>query len=191
MKIVIRSQNMLKIMDQIKQQDISKVNIEPSGSRQWEVFWKKCNEQVRIEKTLNQPSAELITNLTRGRSLMVGPVIDEKVRKFLVALFRKGRDISYRIASTTANVLLSRNEDLSIKNIKTIPMWGRSILQRLGFRRPVATAGKAEVPEGARNKAGLQHHFRIVNIIEKHNIAKSLMLNNDQTPSNMLLLVVL
>ena len=70
-------------------------------------------------------------------------------------------------------------------------MWGRSILQRLGFRRPVATAGKVEVREGARNKAGLQHHFRIVNIIEKHDIAKSLMLNNDQTPSNMLLFVVL
>ena len=56
-------------------------------------FLKKYNEQVRIEKTLNQPPAERITNLTRGRPLMVGPVIDEKVRKFLVALFRKGGDI--------------------------------------------------------------------------------------------------
>ena len=40
-----------------------------------------------------------------------------------------------------------------------------------------------EVPEGARKEAGLQHHFRIVNIIEKHNIPKSLVLNSDQTPS--------
>ena len=96
-------------------------------------FLKKYNEQVRIEKTLNQPPAEYITSLTWGRPLMVGPVIDEKVRKFLMPLFKKGGHISYGIASTTANILLSRSEDLSLKNIKTIPMWGCSILQRLGF----------------------------------------------------------
>ena len=84
-----------------------------------------------------------------------------------MALFKKGGYISYGIASTTANVLLSRSEDLSLKNIKTIPIWGRSILERLGFRRRVATTGKVEVPKGARKEVGLQHHFRIVNIIEK------------------------
>ena len=146
-------------------------------------FLKKYNEQVRIEKTLNQPPAERITNLTRGRPLMVGPVVDEKVRKFLMALFKKGGHISYEIASTTANVLLSRSEDLSLKNIKTTAMWGRSILQRLGFRRQVVTTGKVEVPKEARKEAGLQHHFRIVNIIEKYNISKFLVFNSDQTPS--------
>ena len=34
MKIVMRSQDMLKTMDQIKQQDVSEVNIQPSESRQ-------------------------------------------------------------------------------------------------------------------------------------------------------------
>ena len=53
---------------------------------------------------------------------MVGPVIDEKVWKFLMAFFKKGGHISYGIASTTANVLLSRREDLFLKNIKTTPM---------------------------------------------------------------------
>ena len=62
-------------------------------------------------------------------------------------------------------------------------MWGRSILQRLGCWRKVATTGRVEVPEEARKEAGLQHHFRIVKIIEKHNIPKSLVLNSDQTPS--------
>ena len=84
---------------------------------------------------------------------MVGPVIDEKVRKFLMALFKKSGHISYGIASRTANVLLIRSKDLSIKNIKTTPMWGRSILQRLGFRRRVATPGKVEVPEGAKKRS--------------------------------------
>ena len=104
---------------------------------------------------------------------MVGPVVDKKVRKFLMTLFKKGEHISHGIASTTANVLLSRREDLCLKNIKTTPMWGRSIFQRLGFRRQIATTGKVEDPEGARKEAGLQHHFQIVNIIEKHNIPKS------------------
>ena len=119
---------------------------------------KKYNEQVRIEKT----PAQCIFNLIRSRTLAVGPVIDEKVPKFLMALFKKGGHISYGIASTTANVLLCSNEDLSIK---ATPMWRRSIFQRLGFRRRVATTGNVEVPEGARKEAGLQHHFRIVNII--------------------------
>ena len=57
-------------------------------------FLKKYNEQVRIEKTLNQPPAERITNLIWGRPLMVGSVVDEKVRKFLMALFKKGGHIS-------------------------------------------------------------------------------------------------
>ena len=62
-------------------------------------------------------------------------------------------------------------------------MWGRSILQRLGFRKRVETTGKVEFPERARKEAGLQHHFLIVNIIENHNIPKSLVLNSDQKPS--------
>ena len=40
---------------------------------------KKYKERVRIEKNLNQPPTERITNSTWGRPLIVAPVIDEKV----------------------------------------------------------------------------------------------------------------
>ena len=103
-----------------------------------------------IAKTLKQPPAKHITNLTRCKLLMVGPVIDEKVQKFLMVLFKKSGHISYKIASIIVNVLLSRSEDSSLKNIKTTPMWGRSILQRLGFCKQVATIRKVEVPKVAR-----------------------------------------
>ena len=53
---------------------------------------------------------------------MVGTVIYEKVPKFLMAVFKKGRHKSYGIASTTVNVLLSRIEDLTLKSIQTTPM---------------------------------------------------------------------
>ena len=104
---------------------------------------------------------------------------------------KKGGHISYGIASTTANVLLSRSEDLSLKNIKTTPMWGRSILQRLGFLRRVATTGKVEVTEGARKEAGLQHHFQIVNITENTTFQSPLCLIVTRHHQSMLLLVVL
>ena len=68
-------------------------------------------------------------------------------------------------------------EDLSLKNIKTTPMWGRR------FRRRVVTTGKMEGPGATRREAGLQHNFRFVNIVETHNIPKFLLLNNDQAPS--------
>ena len=38
--VIIRSQNMLKTTDQVKQQNVSEENIQLSGSRQSEVFWK-------------------------------------------------------------------------------------------------------------------------------------------------------
>ena len=88
---------------------------------------------MSIEKTLNQPPAERITNLTGGRALMVSPIIDEKLQKFLIALFKKGSHVTYGIAATTANVLLSRSEDFSLKSIEMTSMWGRSILQTLEF----------------------------------------------------------
>lgn len=53
---------------------------------------------------------------------MVGTVIYEKVTKFLMAVFKKGGHKSYGITSTTANVLFSRIEDLTLKSIQTTPM---------------------------------------------------------------------
>ena len=40
-----------------------------------------------------------------------------------------------------------------------------------------------EILKQARKEVGLQHHFLIVAIIEKHNIPKSLVFYRDQTPS--------
>ena len=97
-----------------------------------------------------------------------------------MALFKKGGHIGYGIASATANVLLRRSEDFSLKNIKATRMLGRSFLHRLGYRRRVATTRKVEVSEGARKEAWFQHHFQVVNIIEKYNIPNFLVRNSEQ-----------
>ena len=55
-------------------------------------------------------------------------------------------------------------------------MWGCNIIQRLEFRRRFETNGKVEVLKEVKKEVGLQHHFRIISIIENNNIPKSLEL---------------
>ena len=57
------------------------------------------------------------------------------------------------------------------------------MLQRIGFQRRAATTSKVEIPDSAKKEAGLQHHYRITSIAEKHKIPESLVINNDQTPA--------
>ena len=61
--------------------------------------------------------------------------------------------------------------------------WGKSLLQRTGFRRSAATTSKVEIPESAKKDAGLQDHCRITSIVEKHKIPESLVINSDETTS--------
>ena len=61
--------------------------------------------------------------------------------------------------------------------------WGKSLLQRIGFRRGAATTSKVEIPDSVKKGAGLQHHYCITSIVEKHKIPESLVINSDQTPS--------
>ena len=118
----------------------------------------------------------------RGRPLMVGPIIDEKVRKFIVSLYKKGH-VSRSIAATTAMVLLSSTDDESVKNVVVTTTWGKSLLQRIRFRRRTTTTSKVEIRDSAKKEAGLQQHYRITGIVEKFKIPESLVINRDQTPS--------
>ena len=53
----------------------------------------------------------------RGRTLVVGPIIDEKVSKFMVSLYKKGGHVSCSVAATTVMVLLNKTVDESVKNM--------------------------------------------------------------------------
>ena len=76
----------------------------------------------------------------------------------------------------SAMVLPSRTDDVYVS-------WRRSILQRIGFRRRAATTGKAGIERAKKEAAGLQHHYRITSIVEKHNISESSVISSDQTPA--------
>ena len=60
---------------------------------------------------------------------------------------------------------------------------GKSLLERIGFRRRAATTSKVEIPDCAKKEACLQHHYCITSIIEKYKIPESLVINSDQAPS--------
>ena len=119
----------------------------------------------------------------RGKLLMVGSIIDEKVRKFVVSLYKKGGHVSRSIAATTTMILLSRTNDESVKKVVVMTAWGKILLQRTGFRRRAATTSKVEIPDSAKKEAGLRHHHCITGIVEKHKIPESLVINSNQTPS--------
>ena len=52
----------------------------------------------------------------------------------------------------------------------------------MGFKKRMRTAGKVEIPEGARKGAELLYLHNIVTIVEKYEIPHSLIMNLDQTP---------
>ena len=51
--------------------------------------------------------------------------------------------------------LLSRTGNESVKNVVVTTTWGKSMLQRIGFKRRAATNSKVEIPDSAKKEAGL------------------------------------
>ena len=80
-------------------------------------FVKKYDENVKVAKACRRSPDRKLKTLMRGRPLMVGPNIDEKVRKFMVSLYEEGGHVSRSIAAKTAVALLSRAHDESVKNV--------------------------------------------------------------------------
>lgn len=146
-------------------------------------FVKKYREQLMAAEEQGRTPDKRISLLKRGRPLMLGNSIDEKVRKYILSLYHKGGHISRATTVITANVLLQESNDLSLKGIVANDSWGKSFLQRIGFRRRAVTTGKVEITKGAKKEMGLQFHYKIVKLAEDHEIPPSLILNADQTPS--------
>ena len=78
-------------------------------------FVKKYDENVKVAKACGRSPDRKLKTLMRGRPLMVGPIIDEKVTKFMVSLYKKGDHVSRSIATTTTMVLLSRTDGESVE----------------------------------------------------------------------------
>ena len=118
----------------------------------------------------------------RGRKLKQGNELDEKVSLFLHALWNRGGQVTFAIAIGTANALIERSNDESMRSIQVGKNWAQSLFRRMGFKK-AATTGKVIIPEGARRESELTFLHDIVQKVEEHNIPPSLVFNLDQTPS--------
>ena len=53
-------------------------------------FVKQYDENVKVAKACSRSPDRKLKTLMRGRPLMVGPIIYEKVRQFMVSLYKRG-----------------------------------------------------------------------------------------------------
>ena len=103
------------------------------------------------------------------------------VQKLLLALRSRGL-ITSVIAAYVAKALIARNLHLMLDHIDLdASSWAKSLFCRMGFNKCMKTAGKIEIPDGAKKEAQLLYLHDIVSLVDDHNIPDILILNLDQT----------
>ena len=112
--------------------------------------------------------------------------LDETVRKFLVALRKKGGVVNTVVAIAVAKALIAKSSNEHLKAIDLdSSSWAKSLFQRMGYVKRASTTGKPEIPYGAKKEAGLVFHHQIAKFVERYEIPPSLIINIDQTPSKL------
>ena len=108
--------------------------------------------------------------------------IDEKVQNFLQIIRRKGGVVNTVVAIATATALIARSDQQHLKVLDLdCSSWVKSLFQRMGFVKRAKTTSKPEIPERAKSEAALILHHHIVDLVERHHILSSMVINIDQT----------
>ena len=119
--------------------------------------------------------------LKRGRPLLLGAVLDEKVKHFLLQLRKKGGVVNAVVVVATAKALIARSSDEHLK--LKLTTWPKSLFKRTGFCKRTTTTSKPEIPGLAKREAKLLLQCQAANLVEKYAIPHSMIMNFDQTPS--------
>ena len=138
---------------------------------------------VRLHQEKYKQGLISSTKVKRGRPLLLGSEIDEKVMKNLHAIRKKEGVVNTVVEIAIAQALIAKSED---KYLKVLDLektsWTKSLFHRMGFVKHSATTGKSFIPDGAKKEAGLLYHHQIIKFVEEHDIPSSLVMNFDQTP---------
>ena len=122
--------------------------------------------------------------LKRGRPLLLGAVLDEKVKHFLLQLRKKGGVVNAVVVVATAKALIARSSDEHLKLTDLeLTTWPKSLFKRTGFCKRTTTTSKPEIPGLAKREAKLLLQCQAANLVEKYAIPHSMIMNFDQTPS--------
>ena len=119
--------------------------------------------------------------LKRGRPLLLGAVLDEKVKHFLLQLRKKGGVVNAVVVVATAKALIARSSDEHLK--LKLTTWPKSLFKRTAFCKRTTTTSKPEIPGLAKREAKLLLQWQAANLVEKYAIPHSMIMNFDQTPS--------
>ena len=123
-------------------------------------------------------------HLKRGGPLLLGAVLDEKVKYFLLQLRKKGDVVNTVVAVATAKALITRNSDEHLKlNDLESTTWAKSFFKQMGFCKRAATTSKPKILELAKREAKLLLQHQVTNLVEKYAIPHLMIMNCDQTPS--------
>ena len=128
-------------MEQMKHQEIFSKNILLSESHMYVVFWKI--------KAINKgsPHIQMFNRKEdwefKSKETSCSSSFDEK--GLMVLSHKRGYFITYSVAATKANVLLSKSAVASLKPIKVDVTWEWGILQSTEFQKRISTTGKVDV----------------------------------------------
>ena len=115
----------------------------------------------------------------RGRPILLKE-LDTKILIFLIVARNHGAVINTNIATGTANGFLKHSKGESMNHLSLGKPWMKSLFCRMGYFRIFSTTGEVEIPESIKRESEILYINHIVNLIETHNITKSIVLNLDQ-----------
>ena len=148
-------------------------------------YFKKRYEDSLNERNKNEttPSKALTKYKTKtGRPLLLGE-LDAMVQKYLRAASDRGAAISRTSSVSAAKALLQKYPNIVGKIDLESSSWAKSLFISMGYVQRRNTSSKLEITEKTRKEIEYQFHYDIVSKVEKYNIADSLIMNLDQTPS--------
>ena len=90
---------------------------------------------MKLTEKTSRSLEKSIANLQRGRALLVGNDIDEKVRKYIMTLRYKGVQVTFSIAIAVAKPLIEQNDEENLKVLIFEKDWTQSLFRRMGFKK--------------------------------------------------------
>ena len=137
--------------------------------------------RTKYQKLLKKQSSKISLQKT-GRPLMLR-TLDEKVKTFLHVLRRNGGVVNTVVAVVTAKSLIARNPDEHLKRLDLDSSYcAKSLFRRIGFTKQTCITSKPEIQELAKKETKLMFHHQIADLVERHSIPPSLLINFDKTP---------
>ena len=149
------------------------------------VFKKRYLEEM---KKLENPEDEVrsLPILKRGRKVMLGEQLDDKVKKYIMALRSAGTPVSSSIVMAVGEGMVKAHDRTMLVqhggHIQITKAWALSLLKRMGYVKRKATTKSTPGMSGEEFKRVRKEFLKqIAGIVKLQDIPDNLIINLDQT----------